>query len=230
MQMEIRRSHDRGHANHGWLNSRHTFSFANYYDPRFMGFGPLRVINEDTVEPARGFGTHPHRDMEIISYVVAGQLGHKDTMGTGSVIVPGDVQLMSAGTGVAHSEMNPSDDESVHFLQIWIQPSELRTRPRYEQKSFPRTWDGVQLVVSQDGREGSLTIGQDIDLYRVLLRQGQSAAQTMARHRGWVQLIKGQLEVNGALLMAGDGLAIVDADAVTFKANEDVEALFFDMI
>ena len=227
MQMQIRPAAQRGHADHGWLSSRHSFSFASYYDPRFMGFGPLRVINEDRVAAARGFGRHPHRNMEIISYVISGQLAHRDSMGNGSVITPDEVQLMSAGTGVTHSEMNPSTDDPVHFLQIWIQPSKMNTAPRYEQKRFDG--DGVVLLVSPDGRDGSLTIYQDVDLYRVRLADGTEATQALRGHRGWLQLISGELTVNGAALRAGDGLALKDADAVSLTASGAVEALLFDM-
>lgn len=230
MQMSIRRAAERGGANHGWLNTKHTFSFARYYDPRFMGFGPLRVINQDRVSPGRGFGTHPHRNMEIISYVVDGTLAHRDTIGTDGVIVPGEVQLMSAGTGISHSEMNGSADDEVHFLQIWILPSEQNTAPRYDQRAFPKTDDGLRLVASPDGRDGSLRIGQDIDLLRVLLSKGAAAEHTVARRRVWVQVIAGQLDVNGALLYPGDGLAVVEAEALKLSAHEDVEALVFDMI
>ena len=229
MQMTIRRSSERGHADHGWLDSRHTFSFAGYYDPRFMGFGPLRVINQDRVAPGRGFGQHPHRDMEIISYVVDGQLGHRDSMGNGSTITPGEVQIMSAGAGVVHSEMNASSAEPVHFLQIWIQPAELRTAPRYGQRRFPRDEDGLRLVVSGDGRDGSLRIQQDADLYRLLLTDGASLSHTPRHRRVWVQVIRGEMEVSGALLQPGDGLSVRDADALRLTASGEVEALVFDL-
>ena len=233
MQMSIRRSAERGHAEHGWLDSHHTFSFAGYYDPRFMGFGPLRVINQDRVAPARGFGQHPHRDMEIISYVVAGTLAHRDSMGNGSTIQPVEVQIMGAGTGVVHSELNPSQTEPVHFLQIWIQPDQLRTPPRYGQRRFPTEERGLRLVVSGDGRDDSLRIQQDADLYRLLL----SAAEGKVVHtfrpgrRGWVQVIRGTLEVSGALLQPGDGLSITEADTIRFLAHGEgeVEALLFDL-
>lgn len=231
MQMMIRRSADRGGADHGWLNTRHTFSFAGYYDRRFMGFGPLRVINQDVVEAGRGFGSHGHRDMEIISYVVDGALEHRDSMGTGSVIRPGEVQLMSAGTGVTHSEMNASADDEVQFLQIWILPAEGRTQPRYEQRAFPtEPDDGVRLVVSPDGRDGSLTVGQDMDLFRVLLAPGQTAEQALTRRRSWVQVVHGPLQVNGVLLQDGDGLALEGAASVALTAEDSrVEALLFDL-
>jgi redox-sensitive bicupin YhaK (pirin superfamily) len=227
--MEIRRASARGHADHGWLDSHHTFSFAGYYDPGFMGFGPLRVINEDRVAPGRGFGSHSHRNMEIVSYVVAGGLEHRDTLGTGSVIRPGEVQVMSAGRGIAHSEMNASADEPVHFLQIWLLPAEGGGEPGYQQKAFPTDQTGIRLVVSPDGRDGSLRIKQDTDLYRVLLDEGTSRDHALRRDRAWVQVVRGELDVNGALLQPGDGLAVVDAGALTLKAHSDVEALLFDL-
>src|SRR5687768_5593269 len=173
--MRIRRAQDRGHANHGWLDSHHTFSFADYYDPSHMGFRALRVINEDRVEPSRGFGTHPHRDMEIISYVLEGGLEHRDSMGTGSVIRPGDVQRMSAGTGVTHSEFNASRSDLVHFLQIWIMPEKRGITPSYEQKSFPEAerQGKLRLVASRDGRDGSVLVHQDVNLYASLLGAGE---------------------------------------------------------
>ncbi|MCB9781136.1 MAG: pirin family protein [Alphaproteobacteria bacterium] len=232
--MEIRKATQRGHADHGWLDSHHSFSFAGYYDPRFMGFGDLRVINEDRVAPGRGFGTHPHRDMEIVSYVVDGALSHRDTIGNGSVIRPGEVQLMSAGRGIAHSEMNHDPAAPVHFLQIWLLPAATGTAPRYEQRFFDPAEGGVRLVASPDGRDGSLTIGQDVDLYRVLLGAGETAARPLRRRRAWVQVVRGTLEVEGALLQPGDGLAI-DARAdetpptLRLTAHDDVEALLFDL-
>jgi quercetin 2,3-dioxygenase len=230
MHMTIRRSADRGHADHGWLDSHHSFSFAGYHDPDHMGFGALRVINQDRVEPGRGFGTHPHRDMEIISYVVEGALGHRDTIGTGSTIRPGEVQLMSAGRGIAHSEMNASKTEPVHFLQIWIMPSKAGTEPRYDQKAFPTDIKGLQLVASPDGRDGSLTIGANAEVHRLLLAPAQTAALAPSRNRNWVQVVRGTLEVNGALLQAGDGLAVTGANTLAFKSHgEDVEALVFDL-
>ncbi|MCK6504899.1 pirin family protein [Myxococcota bacterium] len=234
MQMEIRRADQRGHADHGWLDSHHSFSFASYHDPRYMGFGHLRVINEDRVIPGEGFGTHPHRDMEIVSYVVSGALAHRDTLGTGSVIRPGEVQLMSAGKGIAHSEMNASDREPVHFLQIWILPARAGTAPRYEQRAFlapdGSPQDGLTLVASPDGRDGSLTIGQDVDLYRALLAPGARVEPALRRRRAWVQMVHGELEVEGVLLRAGDGLAIVDAAGLRLSAHDRVEALLFDLL
>jgi len=228
MQMEIRRAADRGHADHGWLDTNHTFSFAGYYDPRFMGFGALRVINQDRVAGGRGFGTHPHRDMEIISYVVEGALEHRDTIGTGSVIRPGEVQVMSAGTGVAHSEFNHHADQPLHFLQIWVLPRHAGNTPRYDQKAFA-TDEPVTLVVSGDGRDGSLQIDQDVDLYRVRLGEGADATVPLAHDRAWVQVIDGELVVNDVILKPGDGLAVVDAPSLALRANEAVHALLFDL-
>jgi redox-sensitive bicupin YhaK (pirin superfamily) len=230
LQMHIRRSADRGHADHGWLDTRHSFSFANYYDPRFMGFSHLRVINQDVVAPGRGFGAHPHRNMEIISYVLRGGLEHRDTLGTGSVIRPGEVQLMSAGRGIAHSEFNASKADPVEFLQIWILPREAGGQPRYAQAAFDLAETGLRLVVSPDGRDGSLTIGQDMDLYRLLLPEGGTAAHTLQRKRAWVQLIRGELVVNGAGLFPGDGLAVEAADTLQLVGTGDVEALVFDLL
>lgn len=224
--MLIRPSSQRGDVDHGWLRSRHSFSFASYYDPRFMGFGPLRVINEDRVEAARGFGRHPHRNMEIISYVISGQLAHRDSMGNGSLIQPDEVQLMSAGTGVTHSEMNPSTEAGVHFLQIWIQPAAMSTPPRYAQKRFDD--DGVVLLVSPDGRDDSITVGQDIDLYRIRLTDDE-APHALRGRRGWVQVISGDLTVSGAGLRAGDGLSFEALDTLRLTARGPVEALLFDM-
>lgn len=227
--MQIRRATDRGGADHGWLHTQHTFSFAHYYDPAFMGFGPLRVINEDRVAPGRGFGSHSHRNMEIVSYVVAGGLEHRDTLGTGSVIRPGDVQRMSAGSGITHSEMNASATDPVRFLQIWILPAEGNTKPSYAQAHFPRE-EGVRLVVSPDGRDGSLTMGQDADLWRALLPANGEASLAVTRRRAWVQVVEGSVAVNDALLFAGDGLAVTDADTLRLVAGDSgVEALLFDL-
>jgi redox-sensitive bicupin YhaK (pirin superfamily) len=228
----IRHSEDRGLANLGWLNSRHTFSFGHYYDPRFMGFGPLRVINEDRVKPGQGFDTHGHRDMEIISYVLSGALEHKDSMGNGSVIRPGDVQRMSAGTGVRHSEFNPSDSETVHFLQIWVLPEQEGSEPGYEQKAFP---DGekrgrLRLVGSRDGREGSVTIHQDVDLYATVLDEGDSVSHGLsAGRKAWVHVARGNAELNGQSLVAGDGVAIEGAQDIVLRGAWEAEILLFDM-
>lgn len=230
--LAVRHADDRGLANFGWLNSRHTFSFGHYYDPQFMGFGPLRVINEDRVQPGRGFDTHGHSDMEIISYVLDGALEHKDSMGTGSVIRPGDVQRMSAGTGVRHSEFNASDTELVHFLQIWILPEENDLQPSYEQKSFSDDdkRGQLRLVGSNDGREGSITIHQDVDLYAALLDGSEPVSHEIAEGRkGWVQVAKGSAALNGAPLAAGDGVAVDGAQTIMLSDASDAELLLFDM-
>ena len=230
--IERRPAAARGHADHGWLDSHHTFSFADYHDPKHMGFRTLRVINEDRVEPGRGFGTHGHRDMEIISYVLEGALGHKDSMGTGSVIKPGDVQRMSAGRGVSHSEMNASKTEPVHFLQIWIQPARAGLEPSYEQRAFTddEKRNRLRLVVSSDGRDGSLTIHQDAALYASLLDAGAEVTHALADGRSaWVQVTKGKLTVLGETLEAGDGAAITAERALTLKAESPTEVLLFDL-
>ena len=231
--MIVRRpSEERGRGNHGWLDSRHTFSFADYHDPAQMGFRALRVINEDRVQPGRGFGTHSHRDMEIISYVLEGALGHKDSMGTGSVIRPGDVQRMSAGTGVMHSEMNPSPTEPVHFFQIWLMPERRGIAPGYEQKHFPaeEKQGRLRLVASRDGRDGSITVHQDADLYAALFKAGQDTRLELrpGRH-AWIQVASGEVTVNGVTLAQGDGAAVSDEAALHLKATADAEILVFDL-
>ena len=216
--LEIRHAEDRGLANLGWLSSRHTFSFGQYHDPNFMGFGPLRVINEDRVQPGQGFDTHGHSDMEIISYVLSGALEHKDSMGNGSVIRPGDVQRMSAGTGVRHSEFNASDSEPVHFLQIWVLPEANGRAPSYEQKAFPEEVKRgrLQLVGSRDGRHGSVTIHQDVDLYATLLGTGDSVTHKLAQDRkGWVQVAQGSAQINEVRLYPGDGVAVEGPKEIT---------------
>jgi len=227
--IRVRKSDERGHFDHGWLNTYHTFSFADYHDPDFMGFRDLRVINEDRVAPSQGFGTHGHRDMEIISYVLEGELGHADSMGTGSVIRPGEVQRMSAGTGVRHSEKNASD-QPVHFLQIWILPERHGITPGYEQKAFPSSErdSRLRLVASRDGREGSLTIHQDVDLYTTTLHGGASVSFDFRPDRyGWVQVARGSVSLNGQALVAGDGAAIEKESHVTIAG--DGEVLLFDL-
>ena len=222
----------RGHTDHGWLNSYHTFSFANYYDPAHMGFRSLRVINEDRVKPAQGFGRHPHRDMEIISYVLDGALEHNDSMGTGSVIRPGDVQRMSAGTGVTHSEFNGSKETPVHFLQIWLMPDEAGVAPSYEQKAFSDSEKRGKLrrVASPDGREGSLSIHSDTQLYAGLFAAGETAELPLAKGRhAWVQVARGKVRVNGTELGAGDGAAISDEAAVKIEGVDSAEVLVFDL-
>ncbi len=228
----LRKSSDRGHADHGWLQSDHTFSFADYYDPREMGWGPLRVINEDRVQPGKGFGTHGHRDMEIISYVLSGQLQHKDSMGNGTVIRPGDVQRMSAGTGVQHSEFNPSPTAPVHFLQIWIQPDALGIAPGYEEKHFaPEDKRGrLRLVASRDGREGSVTIHQDADLFASLLSPQERVSHRLAAGRlAYLHLVKGAVRVNGIALKTGDAAKIEAEESLDITADEDSELLLFDL-
>jgi redox-sensitive bicupin YhaK (pirin superfamily) len=233
MTTQIRKANERGHANHGWLDSFHTFSFGDYYDPAQMGFSALRVINEDRVSAGQGFGTHGHRDMEIISYVVEGALEHKDSIGTGSVINAGDVQVMSAGSGIRHSEFNPSASTPVHFLQIWVLPNATNHTPRYDQKTF--TADDkrgrARLVVSGNGRDGSLMIHQDADIYAALLDAGASLHHELRQERrGWIQLVSGALDVNGTKLNSGDGLAISDETALTLRADkDDSEFLIFDL-
>jgi redox-sensitive bicupin YhaK (pirin superfamily) len=229
----IRRSQDRGKANFGWLDSRHTFSFGEYHDPRHMGFGPLRVINEDRVSPGNGFGTHGHQDMEIMSYVLEGALEHKDSIGTGSVIRPGDVQVMSAGTGIRHSEFNPSKTEPVHFLQIWIIPDREGIKPRYEQKSFPdaEKRGRLRLVGSAQGRDGSVTIYQDVQVFAGLLNAGERAAHALATgRRGWVQVVRGDVNINGHDLHAGDGVAVEGEPSLNgMGKTEGTEFLVFDL-
>jgi redox-sensitive bicupin YhaK (pirin superfamily) len=230
--LALRRAQERGHANHGWLNSYHTFSFGNYYDPEHMGFSKLRVINDDTVVPEGGFGTHGHRDMEIISYVLKGALKHQDSMGNGSVIRPGEVQRMSAGTGVTHSEFNASDSEPVHFLQIWVLPEQEGLTPSYEQKAFAEEEKRgrLRLVGSRDAREGSVTIHQDVDLYATLLSDGDRVSHSLAEGRkGWVQVAQGGVALNDELLNAGDGVAMEGPATITLSGTSEAEVLLFDM-
>ena len=230
--LTIRKADDRGHANHGWLDSHHTFSFADYHDPRHMGFGPLRVINDDTVAGGGGFPPHGHRDMEIISYVIEGALSHKDNIGNGSIIKPGDVQRMSAGPGVTHAEYNASKTEPVHFLQIWIMPSKAGLPSGYEQKFFSDDdkRGKLRLVGSPDGADGSVRIQQDARLYATLLADGASVRHGFAAGRkGWLHVVKGVAEVNGQRLAAGDGVAIEREEAVTLTSQEGGELLLFDL-
>ncbi len=232
--MTIRSAHDRGTANFGWLDTRHTFSFGNYYDPTYMGFADLRVINEDKVSPSQGFSTHGHRDMEIVTYVLEGALEHKDSLGNGSIIRPGDVQRMSAGTGILHSEFNASDTDPVHLLQIWILPEEKGIEPGYEQKTFAdeEKQGKLRLVGSRDGRDGSVTIHQDVNLYAALLRDGETIDHSLADGRvGWLQVARGSLYLNGRLLSAGDGVAISQEPVLTLQGNaHHTEILLFDMV
>ena len=230
--MTVRRSNERGHANHGWLDSHHTFSFADYYDPEHMGFRSLRVINEDRVAPGQGFGRHGHRDMEIISYVLEGGLEHKDSMGTGAVIKPGDVQRMSAGSGVMHSEFNASKNDAVHFLQIWIQPDQRGIAPSYEQKTFAAEDKAgiLRRVASADGADGSVKIHADATLYAGIFAAGQTAEHTLAPGRhAWIHVARGTARVNGTELAAGDALALSDERTVRVEGVDASEVLVFDL-
>lgn len=232
MQMQIRRAGDRGYADHGWLRSFHTFSFADYYAPAHMGFRALRVINEDRVDGGKGFGTHPHRDMEIISYVLSGGLQHKDSMGTGSVIRPGDVQRMSAGTGVTHSEFNASPSEVVHFLQVWILPDERGHAPSYEQKHFTEAerQGKLKLVASKDGSEGSLTLHQDARLFAGLLASGDRVSHALPEGRyAWLHVARGKVQVGGETLIAGDAAAFEKGGEISITGAEASEILLFDL-
>ena len=229
--ISIRRSAERGYADFGWLKSRHTFSFGNYYDDKNMGFGPLRVINEDRVEPGRGFGQHSHQNMEILSWVLDGALAHKDSIGTGAIIVPGEMQRMTAGTGIAHSEFNNSSKEPVHFLQIWILPATSGLKPGYEQRSFSAKLDGnLFLVASADGRDGSVLIHQDVDLYVArFAADAELTHQFRSGRIGWLQVARGSVELDGQSLEQGDGAAIEGLSSIKIEALEDAEVLLFDM-
>jgi redox-sensitive bicupin YhaK (pirin superfamily) len=230
--IEIRRGGDRGHAQHGWLESYHSFSFADYYDPAHQGFGPLRVINEDRVQPGTGFGTHGHRDMEILSYVLEGALAHKDSMGNGSTIVPGDLQRMSAGRGVQHSEFNHAKDATTHFLQIWIEPNVRGIAPGYEQKHFDAASrrGRLRLVASPDGAEGSLTVHQDARLYMALLDGSERLSHALAPGRlAYVHLARGRLAVNGNGLEAGDALKASEVSEIELDKAAGAEVLLFDL-
>lgn len=230
--LTLRRSAERGHANHGWLDSFHTFSFANYYDPTHMGFGALRVINDDRIAAGRGFGTHGHRDMEIITYVLDGAIAHKDSMGSGSTIQPGNVQRMSAGRGVMHSEFNPRADKETHMLQIWIEPNVTGIAPEYEEKAFTdaQKRGRLQAVVSGDGVDGSMTIHQDVRLYAGLFDGDESATLELAPgRRAWVHVARGSLTVNGVALAAGDAAAISDETRVALSGGDNAEVLVFDL-
>jgi quercetin 2,3-dioxygenase len=228
----LRKSAERGHFDHGWLNTYHTFSFGDYYDPQHERFRSLRVINEDWVHPRGGFGTHPHRDMEIITYVLEGALEHHDSMGNGSVIRPGEVQAMTAGTGITHSERNASADETVHLLQIWIMPDRRGLTPTYQQRELSEApvVDGWQLLASPDGRSGSLLIHQDVNLQLTKLAAGQEAQRALAAGRyGWVQVVRGAVTLNGLEMAAGDGAALTDERTVSLKATAGAEVLLFDL-
>lgn len=230
--LQVRKSSTRGHAEHGWLSSRHTFSFAHYHDPRHMGFGPLRVINEDRVQPSEGFGTHGHRDMEIVSYVLSGALEHKDSMGTGSVLHYGDVQRMSAGSGVTHSEFNHSREEPVHFLQIWLFPERNGIEPSYEEKNFTTESkrNQLRLIASPDAADGSLSIQQDARIFASILDGGQRLEHPLGNDRGaYVQVARGSLVVNGQPLDQGDAIQISGEGAVVLSDGKDAEILLFDL-
>jgi quercetin 2,3-dioxygenase len=232
MKIKLRRSQERGHANHGWLDSYHTFSFADYYDPAHMGFRSLRVINQDIITAGAGFPTHPHRDMEIFSYILWGALAHKDSMGNGRTLEPGQIQLMSAGKGVTHSEFNPSKTEGASLLQIWIQPKARGLVPSYTEWHPKPEHESAEkvLVISPDGREDSATIHQDADIYRVRLAAGKSTTHEVAAGRGaWFQLIKGSVTLNGTTLHPGDALSTEDPGILTLTASENAEALLFDL-
>jgi quercetin 2,3-dioxygenase len=227
----IRKANERGHANHGWLDSYHTFSFANYYDPEHMGYRSLRVINDDLVMPGQGFGTHPHRDMEIITYVLSGQLEHKDSMGNGRIIKPGEVQYMAAGTGVQHSEFNPSNDEAVHLLQIWIQPDKKGAQPNYAEKSMNDKPEGkLALITSKTGRDGSTAINQDADLWLAKLGVGNRVTHPLAAGRhAWLHLAEGEVTVNGEKLSSGDALALDEQGSIELTATKPSQVLLFDL-
>lgn len=230
--MTLRRSEDRGHVDHGWLDARHSFSFGNYHDPRHMGFRHLRVINEDVIAPDQGFGTHPHRDMEILTYVIEGALEHKDSMDNGSVIRPGDIQWMSAGTGIMHSEFNPSPDDPTHLLQIWVLPDSKGRTPDYAEKHFSPAdrRDRLRLVASPDGADGSLTWGQDVRLYASMMSPGANSALDMAAGRhAWVQVVTGSLEINGTEMNGGDGLAVSEESDLKISSHGESEFLVFDL-
>ncbi|MFS4459163.1 pirin family protein [Bdellovibrio sp. HCB2-146] len=230
--LTIRKSNDRGLAEHGWLKSRHTFSFAEYYDPQHMGFGPLRVINEDRISGGTGFDTHPHRDMEIISYVISGALRHKDSMGNVALIKPGEVQRMSAGTGVFHSEYNEMQGEETHFFQIWIMPNKRGVAPGYGQKSFEKELDSQKLVhvISPDGKDGSIGIHQDADMYISRLKNSESLTFNLPEQRKlWIQLVKGSVTVNGEKIETGDAIAAQDIGKADITASADSEMILFEL-
>lgn len=229
---ELRRAGERGYADHGWLKSYHSFSFAEYYDPRHVGFGPLRVINEDRIAPGTGFGTHGHRDMEILSYVLEGALAHQDSMGNGSTIVPGDVQRMSAGSGVRHSEFNHDPSKTTHFLQIWIEPEVTGIAPSYEQKHFgdAEKRGRLRLIASADGAEGSVRIHRDARVYAALIDGRERAAHALAAGRmAYVHVARGRLSVNGMPLEAGDAVKLGDTPEIALEKGENAEVLLFDL-
>jgi len=229
--MTLRKANKRGHADHGWLDTWHTFSFAGYYDPEHMGFRSLRVINDDKVAPGAGFGKHPHRDMEIITYVLSGALEHKDSMGNGRIIKPGEVQYMAAGTGVQHSEFNPSEKDPVHLLQIWIVPDRKGAKPRYEEKSLTKAKSGaLHLIASKTGRDGSIAINQDADLYVARLNSGDQFTQELSPQRhAWLHVAEGEVNLNGQQLKAGDAAAFSDERRIELAATQNSQVLLFDL-
>jgi redox-sensitive bicupin YhaK (pirin superfamily) len=229
--MKIRKANERGHAEHGWLDTYHTFSFADYYDPQWMGFRSLRVINDDLVMPGMGFGTHPHRDMEIITYILSGTLEHKDSMGNGRVIRTGEVQYMAAGTGVQHSEFNPARDEAVHLLQIWIQPDRKGATPRYGEKSLQDAATGIwHLVTSKTGRDGSIAIHQDADLWLAKLEAGQVVSHSLAADRhAWIHVAEGEVKINDKTLAGGDAVAVSGKYNLKLAAAKPSQVLLFDL-
>lgn len=230
--IRVRRMSERGHFDHGWLDTYHTFSFGRYHDPRHMSFRALRVINEDRVAPGRGFGTHPHEDMEIVTYVLEGALAHRDSLGTGSTIRPGELQRMTAGTGITHSEFNPSEAEPVHLYQIWLLPEREGLEPSYEQRAFPEEErrNRLRLVASPDGRDGSLSIRQDARLYLASLEGGREVTHELAPDRhAWVQVLRGGVILNGLMLSAGDGAAVSAESGVMVRADGSSEVLLFDL-
>lgn len=232
IMLQLRRGQERGYANHGWLNSYHTFSFANYYDPDQMGFRQLRVINEDWVSPGHGFSSHSHRNMEILTFILEGALEHRDSLGTGAIIQPGEVQRMTAGTGITHSEFNPSDTEPVHLLQIWILPDQQRLPPSYEQKAFPlaERQGQLRLIAATDGRDGAVTIHQDVNLYTAVLEAGQAVNYQLQCDRyAWVQVAQGEIQLNNYTLQAGDGVAISQAESLKLSTPSSGELLLFDL-
>ncbi len=230
--LKKRPANERGGGDHGWLNTRHTFSFNDYYDPDYMGFRVLRVVNEDRVQPGHGFGTHGHRDMDIVTYVLEWALAHKDSLGTGSVLRPGEFQRMTAGTGIRHSEFNPSETELVHFYQIWIVPERRGLAPSYEQRSFPEAerQGRLRLVASPDGRDGSLTVQQDVRVFLSSLGENQQVTHQLESGRyAWLQVLRGALQLNGLLLAAGDGVAVSEETALPIRATKPSEVMLFDM-
>ena len=230
--IRVRKASERGHFDHGWLDTHHTFSFARYYDPRHMGFRALRVINEDRVQPRQGFGTHGHEDMEIVTYVLAGAVAHRDSLGTGSTLRPGELQRMTAGTGITHSEFNPSPSEPVHFYQIWLLPEQEGLEPSYEQKAIPEAVrrNRLRLVASPDGRDGSLTIRQDARLFLASLDGGREVSHELTPDRhAWLQVLRGNVSLNGLSLSAGDGAAVSDESSLAITADGPSEVLLFDL-